>query len=70
MGRDALDVGIKLEFCDEKMALRGCDYIYDEAEGVPEEGIAPGIRFEDLPESWTCPDCGAAKSEFVVEGDD
>lgn len=41
-----------------------CGYTYDEAEGLPEQGIPPGTRFEDLPEDWTCPDCGAKKSDF------
>lgn len=43
---------------------RVCGYIYDEAAGDPEHGLAPGTRWEDLPADWTCPDCGAAKSEF------
>ncbi|HEX7382323.1 MAG TPA: rubredoxin [Nevskiaceae bacterium] len=47
-----------------------CDYIYDEALGEPDEGIAPGTKFEDLPETWTCPDCGAAKSEFILDEED
>jgi len=33
-----------------------CGFIYDEAAGLPEEGIAPGTRWEDIPETWTCPD--------------
>jgi rubredoxin len=41
-----------------------CGYIYDEAMGDPEHGLAPGTRWEDVPEDWTCPDCGASKSEF------
>lgn len=41
-----------------------CDYIYDPAAGDPENGIAPGTAFEDLPEEWVCPLCGADKSEF------
>lgn len=46
-----------------------CGYIYDEAQGIPEAGIAPGTAWEDLPEDWTCPLCGAAKSEFVKQGE-
>ena len=45
----------------------GCQYVYDEAKGLPEEGIAPGTKWDDVPDSWTCPDCGAAKSDFVME---
>jgi rubredoxin len=41
-----------------------CGYIYDEAEGDPDGGIKPGTGFEDLPDDWTCPICGAGKEEF------
>ena len=41
-----------------------CGYIYDEAKGIPEAGIAPGTRWEELPDDWICPLCGATKSEF------
>ncbi|MCI5078265.1 rubredoxin [Oricola sp.] len=41
-----------------------CGWRYDEAEGDPDGGIAPGTRWEDIPDDWVCPDCGAAKSEF------
>lgn len=41
-----------------------CDHIYDPAEGDPDAGVAPGTRFEDLPEDWTCSDCGASKADF------
>lgn len=44
---------------------KACDYAYDEALGAPEEGAAPGTRFEDLGEDWFCPDCGVGKSDFV-----
>lgn len=44
-----------------------CGYIYDPAEGDATQGIAPPKAFEDLPESWTCPVCGAPKSDFVKE---
>lgn len=47
-----------------------CDYVYDEALGAPNDGIAPGTRWADVPDSWTCPDCGAAKGDFqMVEAD-
>ncbi len=42
-----------------------CGFIYDPAEGIPDEGIAPGTAFEDIPEDWACPDCGASKEDFV-----
>lgn len=41
-----------------------CGYVYDPAIGIPEEGIAPGTAFEDLPDDWVCPDCGVAKADF------
>lgn len=41
-----------------------CGWEYDEEAGLPENGIAPGTKFEDLPEDFECPLCGASKSEF------
>jgi len=41
-----------------------CGYVYDPAEGDYENGIAPGTAFEDLPEDWVCPKCGAEKEYF------
>jgi len=43
-----------------------CDYVYDETRGIPDEGIAPGTRFEDIPDSWACPDCGVTKNDFEL----
>ena len=43
-----------------------CGYIYDEAVGVPEDGIAPGTRWEDVPPNWSCPECGARKEDFEL----
>ncbi|WP_460764259.1 rubredoxin [Lysobacter fragariae] len=43
-----------------------CGFIYDEAKGLPEEGIAPGTRWEDIPDTWTCPDCGVTKDDFEM----
>jgi rubredoxin len=45
-----------------------CGFEYDEAIGIPEAGIAPGTKWEDLPEDWVCPVCGAEKSDFEMEG--
>ena len=39
-----------------------CGFIYDEAKGIPNAGIAPGTRWDELPGNWVCPLCGAAKS--------
>lgn len=44
-----------------------CGYEYDPAEGDPEREIPPGTPFEDLPEDWTCPVCGADKEDFTKE---
>jgi rubredoxin len=43
---------------------RTCGYIYDEAAGAPDEGLAPGTRWADIPDDWVCPECGTAKSDF------
>ncbi len=43
-----------------------CGFEYDEAQGWPEDGIAPGTRWDDIPDDWSCPDCGAAKADFVM----
>jgi rubredoxin-NAD+ reductase len=43
-----------------------CGWIYDEQKGAPEEGLAPGTRWEDVPEFWVCPDCGAGKEDFEM----
>ena len=44
-----------------------CGYIYDEAKGNPEGGLAPGTAWKDVPLSWRCPDCGAGKEDFEME---
>lgn len=49
----------------QKYRCRICGYIYDPAIGDPDGGIKPGTRFEDIPDSWVCPVCGANKSEFL-----
>jgi len=41
-----------------------CGYIYDPTLGEPDDGIEPGTAFEDLPETWECPVCGASKEDF------
>ena len=41
-----------------------CDYVYDPAAGDPENGVAEGTAFEDLPEDWLCPVCGVGKDMF------
>ena len=41
-----------------------CGFVYDPEEGDPDSGIAPGTRFEDIPEDWYCPVCGVTKGDF------
>jgi rubredoxin len=43
-----------------------CGFIYEEAAGLPDEGLAPGTRWEDVPMNWTCPECGARKEDFEM----
>lgn len=49
----------------QRYVCNGCGYEYDPAVGDPENGIAPGILFENLPEEWICPYCGEEKSKFT-----
>jgi flavin reductase (DIM6/NTAB) family NADH-FMN oxidoreductase RutF/rubredoxin len=44
-----------------------CNYLYDPELGDPDGGIAPGTPFEELPDSWVCPICGATKDQFEKE---
>lgn len=41
-----------------------CGYVYDPANGDPDNGVAAGTSFADLPEDWVCPLCGATKDNF------
>lgn len=43
-----------------------CGWIYNEEDGLPEEGIAPGTRFAAIPDEWRCPLCDVGKAEFAV----
>jgi rubredoxin len=43
-----------------------CGWIYDEAAGDPEHGLAPGTAWADVPMNWTCPECGARKEDFEM----
>ena len=44
-----------------------CGYVHDEAVGDPDNGIAPGTKWEDLPEDFECPLCSVAKDQFSYE---
>ncbi|WP_040699718.1 rubredoxin [Nocardia vinacea] len=43
-----------------------CGFEYDEELGRPDDGIAPGTPWNEIPDDWTCPDCGAEKSDFEM----
>ncbi len=51
----------------DKYTCNVCGYTYDPEVGDPDNGIAPGTAFEDLPDTWVCPDCGVSKEEFSKE---
>lgn len=53
----------------QKYVCTVCGYVYDPAVGDPDNDIPAGTSFDDLPDDWTCPQCGVEKSEFEpVEG--
>jgi rubredoxin len=43
-----------------------CGWVYEEEKGCPEEGLAPGTKWEDVPEYWVCPECSAGKEDFEM----
>lgn len=43
-----------------------CGWVYDEEQGWPEDGIAPGTRWEDIPDDWRCPECDVYKADFSM----
>lgn len=47
-----------------KYECQVCGYIYDSDQGDPDGGIEPGTAFEDIPDDWVCPVCGASKDQF------
>ncbi len=53
----------------QKWVCLSCEWVYDPAVGCPEDDIPPGTPFEDLPDDWTCPECGTPKSNFAVVED-
>ena len=48
----------------KKLQCMVCGFIYNEEQGLPEEGIAPGTKWEEIPDDWMCPDCGVGKEDF------
>lgn len=57
----------KGEYKMQKYVCEPCGYVYDPEVGDPDNGIAPGTAFEDIPEDWVCPICGMGKEVFVAE---
>lgn len=43
-----------------------CGWVYDEAKGWPEDNLAPGTKWADIPADWVCPECGVSKEEFEM----
>ena len=58
---------IKLFTTMKKYVCDPCGYVYDPELGDPDNGIAPGTAFEDLPDDWVCPICGVGKEDFSAE---
>jgi len=58
---------IKEEKKMDRYVCKVCGYIYDPEKGDPDSGIEPGTKFEDLPDDWVCPVCGASKKDFEKE---
>ena len=51
----------------DKYVCSVCGYVYDPEEGDPDNGVDPGTPFENLPDDWVCPVCGATKDQFEKE---
>ncbi len=43
-----------------------CGFVYDEAVGMPDDGIAPSTSWDDIPDDWQCPECGVSKDDFEM----
>ena len=51
----------------DKYVCNVCGYVYDPEAGDPDNGVAAGTAFDDVPDDWACPVCGAGKSDFEKE---
>ena len=51
----------------DRYICKVCGYVYDPVAGDPDNGVKPGTKFEDLPDTWECPVCGASKDDFEKE---
>lgn len=63
--QDVSDPGVRTEMV-RVWECQLCGFIYDEAKGLPEENIAPGTRWDEIPEDWVCPVCGVKKAQFKM----
>ncbi|MBL4820066.1 MAG: rubredoxin [Gammaproteobacteria bacterium] len=45
-----------------------CGFVYDEEQGLPEEGTEPGTPWDEIPDDWCCPECGVGKEDFEMIG--
>lgn len=61
------NTSLKMEERMQKYVCKVCGYVYDPAVGDPDSGISPGTAFNDLPDSWVCPVCGAGKDQFELQ---
>ncbi|MBW1958215.1 MAG: rubredoxin [Desulfobacterales bacterium] len=51
----------------DKYVCSVCGYVYDPEQGDPDNGVNPGTKWEDVPDDWECPVCGASKDDFEKE---
>jgi rubredoxin len=51
----------------KRYLCNACGYVYDPATGDPDNGVAPGTAFADIPDDWVCPECGVGKEDFTPE---
>ena len=51
----------------DKYVCTVCGYVYDPAQGDPDNGVEPETKWKDVPDNWECPVCGASKDEFEKE---
>ncbi len=64
LGKNSLQMHKKGECKMDTWVCLVCGYVYDPAEGDPDNGVAPGTAFEDIQEDWVCPLCGVGKDQF------
>jgi rubredoxin-NAD+ reductase len=64
VGRGILSATTETAVSYRRYVCAVCGFIYNEAVGDPDEGFAPGTRFEDIPDDWECPECGVSKRDF------